>query len=97
LAGRSTSNLTQEDKVLKMLVEERGEIKWALIARVMADEFQLTGRTGKQCRERYHNHLDNRIKHGPWSKQEEEALIALQKNMGNHWAEISRALAGRYL
>ena len=54
-----------------MLVVERGLTKWAVIARIMADEFQITGRSGKQCRERYHNHLDQRIKHGPWSKQEE--------------------------
>lgn len=43
----------EEDKVLKLLKEERGEHKWARIARVMEQEFGLFGRTGKQCRERY--------------------------------------------
>lgn len=70
MAGISTSLSTQEDRILKALVEERNLNKWALIARIMGEEFGIPGRTGKQCRERYHNHLDNRIKHSPWSRQE---------------------------
>ena len=85
----------KEDQVLKMLVEERGIKSWAEISRLMALEFKLTGRSGKQCRERYHNHLDTTIKQGPWSKQEEQLLVDLQDSFGNRWADISRAIVGR--
>ena len=62
----------------------------------MEAEFGLTGRTGKQCRERYHNHLDNTIRRDKWLPQEENDLIALHDAMGNRWADISRAIPGRY-
>lgn len=40
----------EEDKILRLLREARGEKKWATIARLMEMEFGITGRTGKQCR-----------------------------------------------
>lgn len=42
-----------EDKQLAELVEEYGPEKWVYIAKLMDEK-----RTGKQCRERWHNHLD---------------------------------------
>ena len=42
----------QEDAQLLALVEELGADKWVAVGKRMAT------RTGKQCRERYHNHLD---------------------------------------
>lgn len=46
------SNWTkEEDNILKIIVEETGPCNWANIAN------KLTSRTGKQCRERWHNHL----------------------------------------
>lgn len=42
----------EEDRVLRLFKEERGEKKWSLIARKMQQEFEIEGRTGKQCRER---------------------------------------------
>ena len=38
-----------------------GNIKWSVIAA------QLPGRIGKQCRERWFNHLDPDIKKGDWT------------------------------
>jgi hypothetical protein len=38
--------------VLKILREERGLKKWSEIAKIMEQEFAITERTGKQCRER---------------------------------------------
>jgi myb proto-oncogene protein len=38
------------------LVERHGQQRWSLIATY------LTGRIGKQCRERWHNHLRPDIK-----------------------------------
>lgn len=55
---------TEEDEKIRMLVTERGPQKWSAIAK------HLPGRMGKQCRERWHNHLDPNIKKGPWSDEE---------------------------
>lgn len=42
----------EEDKVLKFLREEQKITKWSLIAKKMSEEYDMPGRTGKQCRER---------------------------------------------
>jgi hypothetical protein len=55
----------------------------------------LPERTGKQCRERYHNHLDTGIKKGEWSEEEDRIIIILQKAIGNQWAKITKMLPGR--
>ena len=47
------------------LVALHGAKKWSVIAN------QLPGRIGKQCRERWHNHLDPTISHHEWTEQEE--------------------------
>nr|GLL36189.1 transcription factor MYB98-like [Ipomoea trifida] len=46
----------EEDRLLIQLVEKHGVRKWSHIAQL------LKGRIGKQCRERWHNHLRPNIK-----------------------------------
>ena len=52
-------------------------------------------RAGKQCRERWHNHLQPDIKRGPWTEEEERALIAAHEKLGNRWADIAAEIPGR--
>ena len=40
-------------------------------------------RTGKQCRERYMNHLQGGIKKGDWTPEEDRIIIEQQKLLGN--------------
>ena len=63
----------KEDSLLKALVEVQGAIKWSKIAA------KLPGRTSKQCRERFHNHLDVGLKKGDWSKEEDQIILTMQK------------------
>jgi hypothetical protein len=63
--------------------------KWAKIAA------HLPGRQGKQCRERFVNHLDPELKKGEWTDDEEAILIAMHEHHGNRWANISKQLPGR--
>jgi myb proto-oncogene protein len=88
--------LTQEDSILKDLYENKQVKRWSEIARIMECEFHIRGRNGKQCRERYHNHLDDSIRHEKWTVEEERALAAHHDQLGNRWAELSRFLPGRY-
>jgi len=56
---------------------------------------QLPGRTGKQCRERWHNQLDEGIRKDAWTPEEDEVLLAMHAKVGNKWAEIAKELPGR--
>ncbi|XP_042511944.1 uncharacterized protein LOC122087036 [Macadamia integrifolia] len=79
----------EEDDRIVELVEKYGCKKWSVIAK------SLPGRIGKQCRERWHNHLNPDIKKDAWTKEEELALIRAHQIYGNKWAEIARFLPGR--
>ncbi|KAI7754407.1 hypothetical protein M8C21_020086 [Ambrosia artemisiifolia] len=79
----------EEDEKIVELVKRYGPTKWSLIAK------SLPGRIGKQCRERWHNHLNPDIKRDAWTVQEEYALMHAHRVHGNKWAEIAKALPGR--
>ncbi|KAJ0981387.1 hypothetical protein J5N97_009642 [Dioscorea zingiberensis] len=79
----------EEDRMLAKLVEKHGLRKWSHIAK------NLQGRVGKQCRERWHNHLRPNIKKDTWSEEEDRTLIQIHREVGNKWAEIAKKLPGR--
>jgi hypothetical protein len=55
----------------------------------------LPGRIGKQCRERWYNHLDPNVNKEPFSEEEETTLIDAQRRLGNKWCDIANLLPGR--
>jgi len=79
----------EEDTLVLLLVEKNGPQKWTQIAE------HLPGRIGKQCRERWHNHLNPKIKKIAWSEDEEWILYLQHRKLGNKWAEIAKVLEGR--
>ena len=48
---------TEEDEAIRLMVIKYGTKSWALIAENLSKEHSIAGRSGKQCRERWHNHL----------------------------------------
>jgi hypothetical protein len=79
----------EEDNMIVRLVNKHGAQKWSNIAK------HLPGRIGKQCRERWHNHLNPFIRRESWTVEEEWLLFLYHLQLGNRWAEISKILKGR--
>ena len=53
------------------------------------------GRIGKQCRERWHNHLNPSISKAPWTKEEDRVILRSQiENTTVSWADIAKQLPG---
>lgn len=70
-------------------MDKYGPQRWSFIAKFM------TGRLGKQCRERWHNHLNPKIVKTDWSFSEEWVLFLAHTLLGNKWADMSKMLSGR--
>ncbi|KAL0891424.1 hypothetical protein Bca101_015407 [Brassica carinata] len=79
----------EEDDTIIALVEKYGPTKWSTISQ------HLPGRIGKQCRERWHNHLNPGINKNAWTQEEELTLIRAHQIYGNKWAELTKFLPGR--
>jgi hypothetical protein len=79
----------EEDDLIRDCIEE-GVPRWSEIAD------RIMGRVGKQCRERWYNHLDPSLKHNiAWLAAEDDLLSEACDIWGSCWSKISKLLPGR--
>lgn len=80
----------EEDSQLLGLVQRmRIPVKWSFVAQ------NMNGRSGKQCRERYVNHLNPRLKNTDWEPIEDATIFHLYNSCGSQWAKMSKMIPGR--
>ncbi len=77
-----------EDLRLKEAVALHG-IKWANVWR------HVSGRTAKQCRDRYMSHVNPAIKLSAWTPEEEQTCVTAYRAYGNRWVAIQKLLPNR--
>ena len=78
-----------EDKKLLEAIRIFGENGWNDVAKY------VTGRTRKQCRERYLNNLSSANEKREWSAAEDCFILSQRSKIGNKWTQISECLSGR--
>jgi hypothetical protein len=79
----------EEDDLIRRLVTKYGPKKWSRIASF------LPGRIGRQCRERWCNHLNPDLKKEGWTLEEDALIINAHRVHGTKWAKIAALLPGR--
>jgi len=84
-----------EDEAISELINKHGMKKWSLIAKKLREDFEVSGRSGKQCRERWRNYLDPMLSKSQITLEEEKKIFLGQRKYGNKWSEISKLLPGR--
>jgi hypothetical protein len=85
----------KEDKAIIDLVSKHGTGNWTVIANEMSNIYNFKNRSGKQCRERWHNHLDPKVNKDSWKESEENILFNKHMEYGNKWSDIAKFLPGR--
>ena len=66
------------------------KVKWSEVSTQLNN-----GKNGKQCRERWHTHLDPSIRKGKWDDSELTTLTEAHDELGSKWSEIVKRLPGR--
>lgn len=77
------------------LMQKFHEPRWTLISKKLQELHGISGKTAKQCRERWNNQLSYAVNNSPWTDEEEKQLITLHRKYGNRWAVIAENLTGR--
>jgi hypothetical protein len=79
----------EEDHLLGDAVNRYGTENWKQIAS------QVPNRTSSQCRERWIEQLDPNVKHGNWTKKEDDFIIAFVEKNGHEWSRCAEQLPNR--
>lgn len=84
----------RDDEALLALIEARGlpssSREWVRLVKRMPGQ-----RTVRQCRARWKERLAPGLRHGAWSPEEDELLLATQAQLGNAWSSMLSLFPGR--
>ncbi|KAL4569063.1 hypothetical protein LXL04_024690 [Taraxacum kok-saghyz] len=80
----------EEDNKLRAYIQRYGHWNWGLLPK-----FAGLSRSGKSCRLRWMNYLRPDIKHGNFTKEDDDMIVTLHKHLGNKWTAIAAKLPGR--
>ncbi|KAJ8452452.1 hypothetical protein Cgig2_000041 [Carnegiea gigantea] len=80
----------EEDDKLRAYIQRYGHWNWRELPK-----YAGLARCGKSCRLRWMNYLRPNVKHGNYSKEEEDLIIKLHEQLGNRWSKIAAKLPGR--
>ncbi|CAG9317779.1 unnamed protein product [Blepharisma stoltei] len=85
-----------EDGMIKDMALSQ-KLKWGQIASQVNSKVHknMKIRTGKQCKERWNNHLNPHVNRGEWTAVEDLKLLELHKEHKNHWSLISKEMTTR--
>jgi hypothetical protein len=79
----------KEDGLLLNWVKKNGATKWTECSKL------IRGRCGKQCRERWVNILNPKVKKGNWSNEEQNKIFENLSLFYTSWSSMSKILPGR--
>lgn len=80
---------SDDKKLIQLVAKGSQPTKWSDMAQMM------TERSGKQCRERYLNHLKPKLRFEEWTPEEDVQLCELYHGMGSKWAIMAKIIKGR--
>ncbi|KAJ9549155.1 hypothetical protein OSB04_021698 [Centaurea solstitialis] len=79
-----------EDNKLRAYIQRYGHSNWRELPKLAG-----LSRCGKSCRLRWMNYLRPNVKHGNFTKDEEDVVVALYNKLGKKWSMIAAQLPGR--
>ena len=78
-----------EDNLLKIWVANHGPSRWSQCSN------KISGRTGKQCRERWFNTVNPNINKEVWTISEDYLIFSLYEKIQGKWAVMVPFFVGR--
>jgi len=95
----------EDEFLLDQVLQMKHPLKWSILSQTITDfnreradeagEESFAERSGKQCRERYVNHLNPRLKHSEFTPLEDMNIWRLYATIGTQWAKMSKVIPGR--
>jgi hypothetical protein len=79
----------EEDVRLLEVMVRIAVVNWNAVAQ------QVGGRSARQCRERWVNYLNPKIRNEPWTEDEDRLLVDKINECGHSWASIGKHFNGR--
>ncbi|PWA46401.1 homeodomain-like protein [Artemisia annua] len=79
-----------EDDKLRGFIERYGHPNWCEIPNLAG-----LSRSGKSCRLRWMNYLRPNVKHGNFTKEEQDIIVDIHRKLGNKWSMMAAQLPGR--